>query len=80
VHSPLSAALHADRATALLRLKQWQPCRTDALRALAAQNDCKVSATVFDDVAVSGGAVNVCSRVGSSCWRITGGACASLGV
>ena len=43
VHSPLSAALHADRATALLRLKQWQPCRTDALRALAAQNDCKVS-------------------------------------
>lgn len=52
VHIPLSAALHADRATALLRLKQWDTCRADALRALAAQNDCKVSVTVPCEAAV----------------------------
>jgi hypothetical protein len=42
VHCPLGAALYAERATALLRLKRWDACRCDALRALAAQNDCKV--------------------------------------
>jgi hypothetical protein len=42
-HAPLSASLHAERAAARLRLKQYDTCLKDCALAIYGQDDCRAA-------------------------------------